>query len=193
MSENGHLRKDFLRVAKRIVARTKKQGGRPLMERIFCSGKTASVSDGHVLLQVDAPDTGEGYIDPAALGAKDATFFVKGEGLNVSQAGTKDAPDTFTHHVKPADGDYPNIEEHFPQLTDEKKRGEDYYDVVRLNPLVLIDALDAFEKKGDGPSRPASVEIMLPKDPTKAPVLIFGRNADDETMRAMVMPLRVAK
>lgn len=186
MSENGHLGKDFLRVAKRIVTRAKKAGGHPLLERIFCKAGTATASCGKVLIQVDTGSDAVGYIDPKPLAAKDADYFVKGDGLNVRQG------ETFTHHVKNADGDYPDIAKHFPQLT--SPGGTGYHDAIMVDPVALIDALDIFEKKGDGPSRPPKVVLYLPTaDNDKAPVIVVGTTPDDRDARAMVMPLKVTK
>jgi hypothetical protein len=186
MSENGHLGKDFIRVAKRIVARAKKAGGRPLLERIFCAKGTATASCDKVLIQIDTGSDAVGYVDPKPLAAKDAEFFVKSDGLNVRQ------DETLTHHVKPADGDYTDIQKHFPQLTN--PGGTGYHDAILVDPVALIDALDIFEKKGDGPSRPPRVTLYLPTaDNDKAPVIVIGTTPDDKDGRAMVMPLKVQK
>jgi hypothetical protein len=174
MSENaGHLGKNFLRVAKRIVTRMKGKYAPPL-ELIFCAGGTATATDGAVLIQADTGSNAVGYINPKQLSAtKDAEYFAMGDGLSVHQGEA-----LFPYRAENVDGEFPNIR--FPELT------SGYYDVVMINPALLIDALDVFEKKGGG----ARVSLHLPTTSDGA-IILIGQTPDGKDARAMVMPLRV--
>lgn len=180
---NGHLGKDLLRVAKRITKRAAKSG-RPLLDRIFCSKGRAFVTDGRVLVTVE--DTGidaEGYVDPAKLTvAKSAEFWTKNGGLVVRQG------EAFTQHNKPEDGDYYDVPKLFPALYDETLRADGYHDPIIIDPVVLIDALDAFSKKGT----PNKVRLFIPHASKEEfrPFVLIGEDDGGRTVRALIAPIK---
>jgi len=182
MNENGTIAAAFLRVAKRICARSKKEGGRPVMERLVVRGGKAYASDGAVVIRVaDTGSTATGYLDPKPLAAaKPVEFFEKSGGMNVKQG------ETFTHHKRPEGDDFPDIEKIFPQFDGPRAHCHEPFFV---DPVILIDALDIFDKKGDRPR----VQIYLPEENDgKTPLVIVG-TVDGKDARAILLPLKVQK
>ena len=179
--QNGTIPKEFLRVAKRVCARAKKEG-LPLLDRMRVLCGRAWASDGAVVLRINGTgNSATGYIDPKPLAAAKAIeFFPKGDGLNVKQA------ESFTHHSH-AEGDFPNYEQDFPQFDD--PQGDGYHFPFFVDPVILLDAIDIFDKKGDRPN----VQIFLPKDNDgKTPLVILGE-VDGREGRALLLPLSAAR
>lgn len=147
MSPIVELSKDFVRVAKRLAARAKRNGILPPVVAIG-SGR-AEVSDGYVVVSVPADHEGPTAVFDAGK-LKGTHGAMVGRDGNVLQSGG------IVAEVKRYKGEWPNFD---PLAAPE---GEPFV----VEPQLLIDALDAFPKDG-------TVKVYLP---TRAgmPVTITG-------------------
>jgi hypothetical protein len=152
------LSKDFVRVAKRLAARAKKNG---ILPPVIAIGRgRAEASDGFVVVSVPAAHEGEvvAGFDPAKLKAT--------HGAEVGTNG---------HVVQ--QGERVAGAQRLKAWPDFGPRAEAQGIPFRVEPQLLIDALDAFPKNG------STVRVYLPSEPGQ-PVVILGSNGE----RALLMP-----
>lgn len=169
---NGKLGKDMLRVAKRIIARAKKIGGRPSCERITLRKGWALTSDGKVAIVVRGTGCNDsGYLEfkPKGLGTGAAIEFgANGAGIKVKQG------EQFTQHEIVDDKLTAQIESGYPDLFKPYDASK-YHDPIYVDPQAMIDALDVFFKKQHPDGALPRVMISMPKGGrADAPVLFSG-------------------
>lgn len=164
MASVVELSKDFVRVAKRLAARAKKNG---IVQPVVAIGRNrAEASDGYVVVSVPADhESPLAGFDPAALKATHGATVTRAGGVHQTEGG-EDI--TEVHELRQAWPDFGPLR----QL-----EGVPF----TVEPQLLIDALDAFPKDG------TRVRVYLPARPG-TPVVILGPNGAE----ALLMPMQEA-
>lgn len=153
------LTKDFIRVAKRLAARAKKNG---IVPPVVAIGRgVAETSDGYVALSVPADHIGEiASFDPTALKATHRADVMRGGGVIQR--------DEEVTEVQLGPAEWPCY------AWAERDASNGGY---MMEPQLLIDALDGFPKDG------TRVGVFFPTEPGQ-PILITHASG----MRAVVIP-----